>query len=34
MSNLGHVLRKLAFNSNASQTGVWGRSPQPLGDFL
>ena len=28
MSNLGNVLRKLVY-SNVSQTGVWGRSPQP-----
>ena len=32
MSNLGDVLRKLVY-SNVSQTGVWGQSPQPLGDF-
>ena len=32
MSNLGDVLRKLVY-SNVSQMGVWGRSPQPLGDF-
>ena len=32
MSNLGDVLRKLVY-SNVSQTGVWGRSPQPLDDF-
>ena len=32
MSNLGNVLRKLVY-SNMSQTGVWGRSSQPLGDF-
>ena len=28
MSNLGDVLSKLVY-SNVSQTGVWGRSPQP-----
>ena len=28
MSNLGDVLRKLAY-SNVSQTGVWRWSPQP-----
>ena len=27
-SNLGDVLSKLVY-SNVSQTGVWGRSPQP-----
>ena len=32
MSNLGDVLRKLMY-SNVSQTGVWGQSPQQLGDF-
>ena len=32
MSNLGDVLSKLIV-SNVSQTGVWGQSPQPLGDF-
>ena len=32
MSNLGDVLSKLVY-SNVSQTGVWGQSPQPLGDF-
>ena len=32
MSNLGDVLRKLVY-SNMSRTGVWGQSPQPLGDF-
>ena len=25
-------MSKLAY-SNVSQTGVWGQSPQPLGDF-
>ena len=29
MSNLGDVLSKLVY-SNVSQTGVWGRIPQPL----
>ena len=28
MSSLGDVLSKLVY-SNVSQTGVWGRSPQP-----
>ena len=28
MSNLGDVLSKLVY-SNVSQTGVWGRIPQP-----
>ena len=28
MSNLGDLLSKLVY-SNVSQTGVWGRSPQP-----
>ena len=28
MSNLGDVLKKLVY-SNVSQTGIWGRSPQP-----
>ena len=28
MSNLGDVLSKLVY-SNVSQTGGWGRSPQP-----
>ena len=28
MSNLEDVLKKLMY-SNVSQTGVWGRSPQP-----
>ena len=32
MSNLGDVLSKLVY-SNVSQTGVWGRSPQPLGNL-
>ena len=32
MSNLGDVLGKLVY-SNVSQTGVWGQSPQPLGDL-
>ena len=32
MSNLGDVLSKLVY-SNVSQTGVWGQSLQPLGDF-
>ena len=38
MSNFGDVLSKLVY-SNVSQTGVWvamgvwGRNPQPLGDF-
>ena len=32
MSKLGDVLSKLVY-SNVSQTGVWGRSPKPLGDF-
>ena len=35
MSNLGDVLKKLVY-SNLSQTGVWGRSPQPpvaMGDW-
>ena len=36
MSNLGDVLSKLVY-SNVSQLpvamGVWGQSPQPLGDF-
>ena len=27
-SNLGDVLSKLVY-SNVSQTGIWGRSPQP-----
>ena len=30
--NLEDVLSKLVY-SNASKTGVWGQSPQPLGDF-
>ena len=29
MSNFEDVLSKLVY-SNVSQTGVWGRSPQPL----
>ena len=28
MSSLGDVMSKLVY-SNVSQTGVWGRSPQP-----
>ena len=32
MSNLGDMFSKLVY-LNGSQEGVWGQSPQPLGDF-
>ena len=32
MPSLRDVLSKLVY-SYVSQTGVWGQSPQPLGDF-
>ena len=46
MCNLGNVLKKLvqleritdgglrAYSQSPEAMGVWGRSPQPLGDFL
>ena len=32
MSDLGDELSQLVY-LNISQTGIWGLSPQPLGDF-